>query len=130
MRQYCCMEVTLRDALLLRDAIRPLAKVEPYEAGTVIRFCEKLYDGILKLKANGLDEINIPLEEQEALFVNHFVGSEDWDNALGILEQTWLALYELRHKSVYPRAAAPVEATVRVRREPQNLEPRTENLIP
>jgi hypothetical protein len=29
MRQFGCIEVTLNDALLLRDAIRPLARVDP-----------------------------------------------------------------------------------------------------
>jgi hypothetical protein len=103
MRQFGCIEVTLTDALLLRDAIRPLAKVEPYDPATLIRFCEKLYDGILKLKASQLDSVNIALEEQEALFINQFVGNEDWQSALTVLEQSWLALYELRNQRVYPR---------------------------
>lgn len=110
MRQFGCIEITLTDALLLRDAIRPLARVEPYDAGTMIRFCEKLYDGILKVKANQLDTINIALEEHEALFINQFVGNEDWSNALAILEQTWLVLYELRNQRAYPRAAASTAA--------------------
>ena len=110
-RQFGCIEVTMMDALLLRDAIRPLGRVEPYDSATLIRFCEKLYDGILKVKANHLDSINIALEEQEALFINQFVGNEDWANALGILEQTWLVLYELRNQQAYPRPATaiPVE---------------------
>jgi hypothetical protein len=37
------------------------------------------------------------------LFINQFVGNEDWQNALAVLEQTWLALYELRNQRVYPR---------------------------
>jgi uncharacterized protein YqgQ len=105
-RQFGCIEVTLTDALLLRDAIRPLARVEPYDAATIIRFCEKLYDGILKIKANRLDSINIALEEQEALFINQFVGNEDWASALAILEQTWLVLYELRNHHAYPHATS------------------------
>jgi hypothetical protein len=103
MRQFGCIEITLMDALLLRDAIRPLAKVEPYDPATMIRFCEKLYDGILKMKAGQLESINIALEEHEALFINQFVGNEDWQNALAVLEQSWLALYELRNQRVYPR---------------------------
>jgi hypothetical protein len=117
MRQFGCIEINLTDALLLRDAIRPLARVEPYDPATVIRFCEKLYDGILKIKSNALESINVALEEQEALFINQFVGNEDWQNALHILEQTWLVLYELRNQHAYPHApvraaAIPVEATV------------------
>jgi len=112
MRQFGCVEITLNDALLLRDAIRPLAKVEPYDPGTMIRFCEKLYDAILKMKTHELSEINVSLEEQEALFINHFVGNEDWDTAMALLEQTWLALYERRNRSVYPRPAANVAALV------------------
>jgi hypothetical protein len=119
-RQFGCIEITLTDALLMRDAIRPLARVEPYDPATIIRFCEKLYDGILKLKSNGLDAINVALEEQEALFINQFVGNEDWQNALQILEQTWLVLYELRTQHAYPRpvvhATLPAEA-------PASLEP-------
>jgi hypothetical protein len=110
MRQFGCIEVTLQDALLLRDAIRPLAKVEPYEPATMIRFCEKLYDGILKMKAARLDSINIALEEHEALFINQFVGNEDWQDALAVLEQSWLALYELRYQRVYPRPERPAAA--------------------
>jgi hypothetical protein len=110
----------MNDALLLRDAIRPLARVEPYDAATLIRFCEKLYDGILKVKANGLDAINIALEEQEALFVNQFVGNEDWSNALAILEQTWLVLYELRNQHAYPHAAAPSAVESAVATEPRH----------
>lgn len=110
MRQFGCIEVTLLDALLLRDAIRPLARVEPYDAATLIRFCEKLYDGILKVKANQLESINIALEEQEALFINQFIGNEDWANALAVLEQTWLVLYELRNQHAYPRPASAVPA--------------------
>src|SRR5438309_1378113 len=103
MRQFGCIEVTRNDALLLRDAIRPLAKVDPYGSATVIAFCQKLYSALLKMKANRIGEINIPLDEHEALFINHFVSNEDWDHALSILEQTWLVLYELEHRSVYPR---------------------------
>jgi hypothetical protein len=109
-RQFGCIEVTQTDALLLRDAIRPLSKVEPFEPATVIRFCEKLYDGILKMKTNDMETINISLEEQEALFINQFVGNEDWASALAILEQTWLVLYELRNEQVYPRPERPVAA--------------------
>jgi hypothetical protein len=105
MRQFGCIEIRLIDALLMRDAIRPLTRVEPFDPGTMIRFCEKLYDGILKMKSNALDTINVALEEQEALFINQFVGNEDWDNALHVLEQTWLVLYELRNQRAYPRAA-------------------------
>ena len=103
MRQFACIEISQNDALLLRDVIRPLAKVEPYDPVTSTRFCEKLYDAILKMKANEIDSINIPLEEQEAIFLNHVVGNEDWGGAMALLEQSWLVLYELRHKDVYPR---------------------------
>jgi hypothetical protein len=103
MRQFGCIEITLLDALLLRDAIRPLTKVDPFDQTTIIRFCEKLYDALLKMKAGELGSINIVLEEHEALFINQFVGNEDWENALSILEQTWLVLYELRNQSVLPR---------------------------
>jgi hypothetical protein len=103
MRQFACIEVTLTDALLLRDALRPLAKVDPYDQAAMIRFCEKLYDGILKMKAGDMPSINIALEEHEALFINQFVGNEDWQNSLALLEQTWLVLYELRNQRVYPR---------------------------
>ncbi len=112
MRQFGCVEVTLVDALLLRDAIRPLAKVEPYDGITVIQFCEKLYNGILKMKALDLQSINIPLEEHDALFINQFVSNEDWGGALALLEQTWLVLYELQHKSVYPRAGEEIAVTI------------------
>ena len=111
MRQFGCIEITLTDALLMRDAIRPLARVDPYDQATMIRFCEKLYDGILKIKSNGLGAINVALEEQEALFINQFVGNEDWQNALQILEQSWLVLYELRNQHAYPRVAAPVPSS-------------------
>ncbi len=112
MRQFACIEVTLTDALLLRDAIRPLSKCEPYDAITMVRFCEKLYDAILKMKANELESINIAIEEQDALFINHFVGNEDWANAMQILEQSWLALYEVRNKAVYPRPAEKARAVL------------------
>lgn len=110
MRQFACVEVSRMDALLLRDAMRPLAKVEPYDGVLLVRFCEKLYDGILKLEANKLDAINIALEEHEAVFINHFVGNEDWGGAMALLEQTWLVLYELRYQSRYPRPPGDAEA--------------------
>jgi hypothetical protein len=75
----------------------------------MIRFCEKLYDGILKMKACEQPSINISLEEHEALFINQFVGNEDWQNALAVLEQSWLALYEVRNHRVYPRPERPVD---------------------
>ncbi len=106
MRQFGCIELTVTDALLLRDAIRPLVNVQPFEPGAAIAFCEKLYDGLLKMKANGLDAINLPVDEREALIINHYVGNEDWQNAMQVLEQTWLALYELRHDRAYPRPPA------------------------
>jgi hypothetical protein len=116
-RQFGCIEITLTDALLLRDAVRPLARVEPFDPGTMIRFCEKLYDGILKIKSNELETINVALEEQEALFINQFVGNEDWQNALHILEQTWLVLYELRNQHAYPHAVVVTVADVTVTSE-------------
>jgi hypothetical protein len=109
MRQFSCVEITQIDALLLRDAMRPLTKVDPYDGALMIRFCEKLYDGILKMKANKLEAINVPLEEHEALFINQFVGNEDWGGAMALLEQTWLVLYELRHKAIYPRPVEEVD---------------------
>jgi hypothetical protein len=120
-RQFACIEITLTDALLMRDAIRPLARVEPFEPGTVIRLCEKLYDGILKMKANSLDAINIGLDEPEALLINHFVGNEDWANALTILEQTWLVLYELRNQRAYPRPARPAKSDAVIPSQPRFL---------
>ena len=110
MRQFACIELTPSDALLLRDAIRPLSPVHPFESGTAIGFCEKLYDGILKVRAGGMAAINVRLTEQEALLINHYVGCEDWQNALQLLEQTWLVLYELRHDRAYPRPAATAPA--------------------
>ena len=105
MRQFGCIEVTEVDALLLRDAVRPLAKVDPYEPATLIRFCEKLYDALLRLKGEEIASINISLEEHEALFINQFVGNEDWQGAAFLLEQSWLVLYERRYQRPYPRAA-------------------------
>lgn len=112
MRQFSCIEITRTDALLLRDAIRPLAKVEPFEPRTVMQFCEKLYEALLKMKANDLDEINVPLEEQEVMFVNQFVSNDDWANSLHILEQSWLVLHELRHQRVYPRPEADADVSI------------------
>src|SRR3954452_12663316 len=103
MRQFGCIELKLHDALLMRDAIRPLSKVDPYDNALLIRFCEKLYSGILRMKCDGLDSINMGIEEHEALFINQFVSNEDWDSAMRILEQTWLVLYELEHQEAYPR---------------------------
>ena len=106
MRQFGCIEISELDAMLLRDAVRPLAKVDPYEPATLIRFCEKLYDALLRLKAEAIDLINISLEEHEALFLNQFVGNEDWQGAAALLEQSWLVLYERRYQRPYPRSAA------------------------
>ena len=103
MRQFGCIEITLSDALILRDELRPLAKVDPYDARSMMVLCEKLYEAILKLKSEDADTVNIALEEHEALIVNHFVGNEDWQNALAVLEQTWLVIYERRHEQRYPR---------------------------
>ena len=97
--------------------IRPLAKVDPYDPASIIRFCEKLYDAILKMKASQLESINIALEEHEALFINQFVGNEDWQDALAVLEQSWLALYELRNQRVYPRPER-ARATLPIASEP------------
>lgn len=112
MRQFACIEIDRNDALILRDVIRPLAKVDPYDAGTVIRFTEKLYAAILKMRTHDLASINIPLEEHEALFINHYVGNEDWGNALALLEQTWFVLYELQHEAVYPRPREKAETVI------------------
>jgi hypothetical protein len=112
MRQFSCIEITRTDALLLRDAIRPLAKVEPFEPRLAMQFCEKLYEALLKMKAHDLEEINIPLEEQEVMFINQFVSNDDWANSLNILEQSWLALHELRNKRVYPRPEADAETSI------------------
>lgn len=114
MRQFGCIELDRQDLLVLRDCIRPLAKVEPYDPAALIRFCEKVYAAILKLKVNGLETINVPLEEPEALFINQFVGNEDWGNALAVLEQSWLVLYELEHAAAYPHPGVEVPAAVEV----------------
>jgi hypothetical protein len=113
MRQFGCVEMGLKDALLLRDAIRPLTKVELYNQVTLVHFCQKLYDGILKLRADEkLEAVNLPLEEHEAIIVNHFIGYEDWDGAGALLEQSWLVLYELRHAEVYPRTREEIRSTL------------------
>ncbi len=112
MRQFGCIELQLEHALLLRDALRPLAKVDPYDAHSMIVLCEKLYEGILKLKSEDGGAINITLEEHEALFINHFVGNEDWQHALALLEQTWLVLYERQHERCYPRPLQDIDAAI------------------
>jgi hypothetical protein len=112
MRQFTCIELTMTDALLLRDAIRPLARVEPIDAAANIRLCEKLYDALLRLKIDGNATINVGIDEREALIINHFVSSEDWEGALPLLEQTWLVLYELRNERAYPRTFSAGEIAV------------------
>jgi hypothetical protein len=113
MRQFSCVELSLQDAVTLRDIIRPLTRVEPYDQMTLVNFCEKLYAAILKLRTDRTEvAVSIPLERHEALFINHFVGSEDWGGALALLEQTWLVLYELEHQSVYPRPREAITETV------------------
>ena len=110
MRQFGCIEITRTDGLLLRDAIRPLARVEPFDPGSAISFCEKLYDGILKMKVNSLESINLPLDEREALFINQFVGNEDWEGALTLLDETdELQKDAIRHRqaAAHPAASAP-----------------------
>lgn len=112
MRQFGCVEIDLEDALILRDALRPLAKVDPYDGRAMIVLCEKLYEAILKLKSEDLKTINLALEEHEALFINQFVSNEDWQHALALLEQTWLVLYERRHERAYPRPSQDIDAAI------------------
>lgn len=119
MRQFGCIEINRTDALLLRDAIRPLAKVEPFETRMAMQFCEKLYGAILKMKVQDIDTINVPLEEYEVFFINQFISNDDWANSLAILEQTWLVLHELRHDAIYPRAAKTVSIRERFSGQPQ-----------
>jgi hypothetical protein len=104
MRQLGCIELGRQDALILRDIIRPLAPVPPYEPGSLIVLCRKLYAGLLRLELDaGTSTINIPIDAHEALFINQFVGSQDWEGASALLQQTWLVLYELEHEARYPR---------------------------
>ena len=105
MRQFQCIELGLQDALTLRDILRPLSPVAPYDQSLMVRMCQKLYGAILKMREERTDDaVNIPLAEHEALFINHFVGTQDWGGAMPLLEQTWLVLYELQHESTYPRS--------------------------
>jgi hypothetical protein len=113
MRQFRCIEVGLQDAMTLSDILRPLAPVAPYDQSLMVRLCEKLYGAILRLRIEDPDGlISIPIEEHEAIFLNHFVGSQDWGGAEAVLEQTWLALYELQHESVYPRPRETIAASI------------------
>jgi len=99
-RQFGCIEVALSDALILRDELRPLAKVDPYDARSMMVLCEKLYEAILKLKSEDADTVNIALEEHEALIVNHFVLMAQF----GLLN-TWLGV-------ILPQLIAPVVVIV------------------
>ena len=40
MRQFGCIEISTRDALILRDIMRPLNKVDPYDQALLVRFCQ------------------------------------------------------------------------------------------
>jgi hypothetical protein len=114
MRQYTCIELDLQAALVLRECMRPLARVDPYEQRSMIRFCEKLYAAILKLQSEEeTQSVNVPLEVHEVFFINHFVGNEDWQGAMPLLQQTWLALYELQHEGTYPRPREEIGATLK-----------------
>lgn len=104
MRQFGCIELTLTDAKLLRDSIRPFTKVEALDQRTVASFCTKLYGLLLRLEMEERDELNLKIDETEALLINQFITNEDWDNSYQILTQTWLVLYELGHNQAYPHS--------------------------
>lgn len=113
MRQFSCIELTARDALILRDLMRPLTRIELYDQSTLVRLCEKLYAAILRARMDPATPlVNVRLDKHEAILVNHFIGSEDWDGATALLEQTWLVLYELGHDAAYPHPREPVATTV------------------
>ena len=113
MRQFSCIELSQRDAMVLRDLMRPLVRIELFEQATLVHLCEKLYAAILKSRMDAeAPAVNVRIDEREAVVINHFVGSEDWDGALPLLEQTWLVLYELRHDATYPRVREPIAASV------------------
>jgi hypothetical protein len=95
-RQYRCIALTLPELLAVRELIRPFTSTgNVLEPSSVINFCKKLYRACIKMKTNGLEEINIKLDDDECLIINNFIGMEDFEGSIEILYQTWSVLYEL-----------------------------------
>lgn len=94
-RQYRCIELTRAELLALREVIRPFSSTNNVlKEIQVIDFCKRLYKAAIRMETSDLDAINLGVDEDECLLVNHFIGAEDFDGSLEILRQTWAVLFE------------------------------------
>lgn len=99
-RQYRCIELTGEELLALREIIRPFASTNNVlEESVVIDFCKRMYKGLIRLETNDdLEAINLGMDEEDCLLVNHFLGAEDFGGSLGVLRQTWAVLFEFENE--------------------------------
>lgn len=98
-RQFQHIELGMKDALALREVVRPLQNLSHvYTPADLIDFCKKLYSALIDLEGRKDDEgVNIPLTATECYIINHCVGVEDWEGAHAVLRSTWAVLYELEN---------------------------------
>jgi hypothetical protein len=95
MRSFACIELTLQQALLLRETIRPLDVHVTYHGSMLISFCERLYALILLMETRHFPESNLLLTHADVMLVNHFLGAEDFKGAADVLAQSRAALGEI-----------------------------------
>jgi len=92
-RQFRCIAVTKSDSLGLRELIRPFDSTLPDFAKPVLtKLATKIYAALIELER--VEEVNIPMSEDECLIVNQRIGNEEWDGSLALLRQTWAVVYE------------------------------------
>lgn len=92
------IEITRSDGLALRELVRPFCSDFPDAIKVALAdFVIKLYAALIQLEREGVESVNIPMNENECLIINQKVGNEDWEGAIAILRQTWAVLYELKN---------------------------------
>ena len=94
-RQFQHLRLSREACLGLREAVRPFADTHA-ETSQMVKLCIRLYLALYRLEADpDLETVDLRVDQDEVLIVNHFVSVEDGDWAKDILHQTRQALFEL-----------------------------------
>lgn len=92
------IEITMNDALALRELVRPFDSnlSEPAKV-SLAELAIKIYAALIELERDEIESINIAVDETECLILNYKIGNEDWKGAVALLRQSWAVLYEIKN---------------------------------
>ncbi len=96
-----CIVISKQNGLNLRELLIPTNNVS---------LRARIHEGLLRLAVLEVEEINIPLNEDDVMDINTVVKNNHWPGANDLLLQTWAAAHELAQgETLRPKSSVQLE---------------------